>query len=187
MKFRILSISAILVSLLAGCSSIDGDQVSVESAQAVNDQMTIKRDAITNSLDLQTESYWTKCEDVWEGVGYRYRSSFYQSGNQHTQLYIRLKSSQGAFGINKAFDDNGENYTVDVYQPEVKSDSVVHENFAVNFTTEQLEKASKGPLVMHLKGEKNDCTFTVDQPVSYAFYLNFVELNKQVQEQLEHH
>lgn len=89
---------------------------------------------------------------------------------------------KGAYGIEKAFDDNGENYPLEVYKPENKSDSVVYENFALNISPEQLKAASKAPVVMHLKGKQHDCTFTVEQPVSYAFSLNLDELMKQVDE-----
>ncbi len=180
MSFRLLCASAMVVTVLSGCSTIGGDQVSVKSAQDVNDHMTFKRDPITRSLDLQTDSYWAKCEEEWDGLGYRYRTSVYPSGNQQTQLYIRLKSSQGPYSINKAFDESGDNYSIETYQPETKSDSVVYENFALNFTPQQLKKASEGPLVMYLKGDNHNCTITVEQPVSYAFWLNLEELMKQV-------
>lgn len=179
MAFRLLY-AVVTVGLLAGCSTIGGDRTSVKSAQDVNDHMTFKRDPITRSLDLQTESYWAKCESEWDGLGYRYRTSVYPSGNQQTQLYIRLKSSQGAYGIEKAFDDDGTTYPLKVYKPDNKSDSVVYENFALNITLEQLNAASQAPIVMHLKGKQHDCTFTVEQPVSYAFSLNLDELMKQV-------
>lgn len=182
MTFRLLCTTVLTASVLAGCSTIDGDRVSVKSAQDVNDHMTFKRDSLTRSLDLQTESYWTKCESEWDGLGYRYRTSVYPSGNQQTQIYIRLKSSQGAYDIEKAFDDNGEHYPVELYKPENKSDSVVYENLALNISPEQLKAASKAPVVMHLKGKQHDCTFTVEQPVSYAFSLNYDELMKQVSE-----
>lgn len=180
MNFRLLCTSILTTSFLAGCSTIGGDRTSVKSAQDVNDHMTLKQDSMTRSLDLQTDSYWAKCESEWDGLGYRYRTSVYPSGNQQTQLYVRLKSSQGAYGIEKAFDDNGENYPLEVYKPENKSDSVVYENFALNISPEQLKAASKAPVVMHLKGKQHDCTFTIEQPVSYAFSLNLDELMKQV-------
>lgn len=185
MTFRLLCTSVIAATILAGCSTIGGDQVSVKSAQDVNDHMTFKRDPITRSLDLQTDSYWAKCDEEWDGLGYRYRTSVYPSGNQQTQLYIRLKSSQGAYGIEKAFNDDGDNYPIEMYQPENKSDSVIYENFALNFTPEQLKQASKEPVVIYLKGQQHNCTFTVEQPVSYAFSLNLDELMKQVDAGLE--
>lgn len=184
MSFRLLSTSVICVAFLAGCSTIGGDQVSVKSAQDVNGNMTLQRDPITRSLDLQTDSYWAKCDEQWDGLGYRYRSSVYPSGNQQTQLYIRLKSSQGHYGINKAFNDHGEHYPLHTYQPENKSDSVVYENLALTLSEAQLKSASEGPLVIYLKGDQHNCTFTVEQPVSYAFSLNLDELMKQVHRNL---
>ncbi|OEF29211.1 hypothetical protein [Vibrio rumoiensis] len=158
--------------LLAGCSSIDGDQVSVRSATDVNENMTYQIDPITKSRDLQTASYWAKCDDKFDGVGYRYRTSVYQNGNHQTELYVRLKSSRGAYELNKAFDDKGETYDVKIYQPDVKSDSVVYEYVGVRFSDKQLEQASQAPLNLHLVGDQDNCTIIVEQPVSFAFEAN---------------
>lgn len=162
----------VAAATVTGCSSIDGDQVSVSSATEVNENMTFQVDPITKSRDLQTASYWATCKEQNDGVGYRYRTSVYENGKAQTQLYIRLKSSRGAYAINKAFDEEGQNYAVKVYKPETKSDSVVYEHFALAISPEQLKAASQSPVNLHLVGDNHNCTIVVEQPVSYAFDAN---------------
>lgn len=165
-----------IASLLMGCSSIGGDRVSVGSATDVNENITYKMDPITQSRDLQTASYWAKCDEKLDGVGYRYRTSVYQNGHQQTELYVRLKSSRGSYGIHKAFNDRGLRYKVKVYQPEIKSDSVVYEHIGILFSPEQLHQASQAPINLHLIGDSHNCTIMVEQPVSFAFEENLKAL-----------
>lgn len=172
--------SVIAVALMSGCSTIGGDQVSIGSADEINQKITLQQDPLTKSQDLQTASYWAKCDGKFDGVGYRYRTSVYSNAHQQTQLYIRLKSSQGSYGINKAFDETGSSYPVTVYSPESKSDSVVYEYFALDFSSEQLKAATKDPLTLQLVGDKNKCKIVVEKPVSRVFSLNLDALLKQV-------
>ncbi|MBD1577007.1 hypothetical protein HC723_11255 [Vibrio sp. S11_S32] len=190
MKYRLpnLSLSNVKIAtglsvaiLVSGCSTIGGDQVSIGSADEINQNITLKQDPLTRSADLQTASYWTKCDGKFDGAGYRYRTSVYANGHQQTQLYVRLKSSQGPYGINKAFDDDGEQYKVTVYQPENKSDSVVYENFALDISPQQLKAAAEGPLSLHFVGDKNRCDIVVEKPVSWVFDMNLDALLKQVE------
>lgn len=165
-----------ITSLLMGCSSIGGDHVSVGSATDVNENITYQIDPITKSRDLQTASYWAKCDEKLDGVGYRYRTSVYQDGREQTELYVRLKSSRGTYGIHKAFNQQGQSYKVKTYQPEIKSDSVVYEHIGIIFSPEQLHQASQTPINLHLIGNNNNCTIIVEQPVSFAFEENLKAL-----------
>ena len=172
MNKYILLISLLIVS---GCASITGYHFEPESTKEAETLITYTVDEFENDSWLKSEAVVNL--DHASAV-YNFRARFGENKKlDFVQVYINLRFTDWYF-INDAAMKN-EKISLTEINRDVLSAGALHENVAVNISSETLDRMSMQDTKIKLKGSHGDYIFTVSKIMSKAF-LNQLNLRKKI-------
>ena len=168
------SISFIFLLMINGCASITGYHFEPKNTKEAEKLISYSVDEFENHSWLQSESVINL--DHANAV-YKFRAFFDRDKQlNYVQVYINLRFTDWYF-INDAVMKN-EDVSLSKIDRNVVISSSVHENVAVNISTDILNQMSKQDTRIKLKGRRGDYIFTVSKNMSKAF-LNQLSLHTQ--------
>jgi len=166
------SILFIFLLMISGCASITGYHFEPKNTKEAEKLISYSVDEFENNAWLKSESVVNL--DHASAV-YNFRAFFDQDKNLNfVQVYINLRFTDWYF-INDAVMRN-EKVSLTEIGRDVVSGGSVHENVAVNLSTDTLKRMSNQDTRIKLKGRRGDYIFTVSKNMSKAF-LNQLSLH----------